>query len=264
MKTFCQVEEEARMMLPLYLRTAGNGHTQVPVSRPQGGAFHQFLYIEEGAGLFETKNGSIRLFQGTVVFTRKGFPISYRQDGDRFQTGWISFDGILSDSLLDYLHAPSFVYTSGKPVLPLMEQLCKLAARNESPERLSAVVYDLVIRFFEALRADTQTPSLLCAKAYIEQNFARDLAVSEIAEAAGISESLLFRLFRNEEHTTPVEYVRRIRIRHATQLLSHVPAIPVSQIASACGFWDVSYFCRVFRRQTGMSPGTYRSSHLPE
>ncbi len=264
MKIFCQVEEEVRTLLPLYLRTAGNGHTQAPVSRPQGGAFHQFLYIEEGVGLFETANGSIRLSQETVVFTRKYFPIAYRQDGDRFQTGWISFDGLFADSLLDYLHAPPFAYTNGKLIRPLMEQLCKLAARNESPERLSAAVYDLVIRFFETLRADTQTPALLCAKTYIEQNFARDLAVNEIAEAAGVSESLLFRLFRNEEHTTPVEYVRRIRIRHATQLLSHSPAIPISEIASRCGFWDVSYFCRVFRKQTGMSPGMYRSKHLPE
>ncbi|MBE6546518.1 MAG: helix-turn-helix domain-containing protein [Ruminococcaceae bacterium] len=263
MKIFCQVEEQARTMLPLYLRTAGNGHAQAPVCRPKGGTFHQFLCIEQGSGLFETPTDSVRLYEGTVVFTRKDVPIAYRQDGDRFQTGWISFDGMFADSLLDYLHIPPFAHVSDKSIRPLMERLCRLAARNESPERLSAAVYDLIITFFEVLRADTQTPALLCAKAYIEQNFARDLAVEEIAAAVGISESLLFRLFRSEEHTTPVEYIRRIRIRHAAQLLSHIPAIPISQIATRCGFWDTSYFCRVFRKQTGMTPGTYRSQHLP-
>ena len=264
MKLICQTDERTRTLLPLYLRTAGSHLTQRPVNRPKGGDFHQFLYIEQGDGLFETPGGNLRLSEGSAVFTRRGTPVAYRQDSDCFRTAWITMDGPFSDSLLEYLHAPPFAHIGGKAVYPLMERLCKLAARNEAPERLSAAVYDLTVTFFETLRAETQTPALLCAKSYMEQHLSRDLSVEEIARAAGISESLLFRLFRTEAHTTPVAYLQQLRIHRAMQLLTDLSAIPIFEIAAQCGFWDVSYFCRVFRKQTGMTPRVYRSKRMAE
>jgi two-component system response regulator YesN len=99
---------------------------------------------------------------------------------------------------------------------------------------------------------------LLRAKAFMEQNCHKDLSIDDVAKNVGISQSLLFRLFKVEEKRTPVEYLRALRISKAKVLLIE-DKLKIYEIANLCGFSDVAYFCKVFKSQTGVSPNTYRN-----
>ena len=52
--------------------------------------------------------------------------------------------------------------------------------------------------------------------------------------------------------------LRRIRIHHAKLLLMEAPDMSLSKIAAACGFHSTSYFGKVFRQSSGMTPQAYR------
>lgn len=95
------------------------------------------------------------------------------------------------------------------------------------------------------------------AMAYIHEHYMEPIARKEIAAHVSISARHLDRCFSDEIGITPMAYLNRFRLQHARRLLQST-ILSVSEIAAAVGFSDSSYFCRVFRRDLGMSPTDYR------
>lgn len=98
------------------------------------------------------------------------------------------------------------------------------------------------------------------ALTYIESHLAERLEVAGIARAARMSNRTLMRLFRQQLHTTVVEFVLRRRVARARTLL-HGENRSCAEIAFACGFGSVQHFNRIFRRYEGMSPSEWRANH---
>jgi transcriptional regulator GlxA family with amidase domain len=93
---------------------------------------------------------------------------------------------------------------------------------------------------------------------YIAANLTRDLSVPILAEAAGLSERTLLRVFREELETTPAEYVQRMRVDAARRRLA-AARVPVARVAAACGFANPETMRRAFQRALGVSPADYRA-----
>ncbi len=90
-----------------------------------------------------------------------------------------------------------------------------------------------------------------------------DSAVSlkQLAEQAGVGESYLSSRFKEETGQTFGCWLREKRMERARQLLLR-ENLSVAQVAEQVGILDVSYFIRIFRKQTGMTPGEYRKQEL--
>lgn len=97
------------------------------------------------------------------------------------------------------------------------------------------------------------------AMLYIHKNYAQPITRGEIARHINIAEDYLTSCFRQELGTTPIKYVQRYRILQAKKMLKET-ALTVTEIALAVGFSDSGYFSRVFHRETGLPPETYRRS----
>lgn len=82
--------------------------------------------------------------------------------------------------------------------------------------------------------------------------------LSLLAEEAGVHPAHLARTFRRHCRCSIGEYLRRLRIEHASQELQHTGA-PIAEIALRAGFFDQSHFSKVFRQQTGTSPARFRA-----
>jgi signal transduction histidine kinase/DNA-binding LacI/PurR family transcriptional regulator/AraC-like DNA-binding protein len=95
------------------------------------------------------------------------------------------------------------------------------------------------------------------AVAYLHENYSRSLSRWEIAEAVGVSEDYLSRVFSRELGLTPWDYLNRYRILQSKALLLNT-AENIGNIAHQVGFKDQSYFSRVFRKATGHSPQAFR------
>lgn len=94
---------------------------------------------------------------------------------------------------------------------------------------------------------------------YIKSNYARKLSLEEIASCVHLSGSHISGLFRKETGQTISAYINYVRIEKSKQLLKTTET-PIAQISSICGFEDQSYFSRVFKQQTGLSPRKYRDN----
>ena len=79
----------------------------------------------------------------------------------------------------------------------------------------------------------------------------------EMARSAGTSVRGLERAFDRDYGLSPRQYLRRLRMQTACQLLVSTRS-PLAQVADRCGFADQSHFNRDFKRMTGMTPRAYR------
>lgn len=95
--------------------------------------------------------------------------------------------------------------------------------------------------------------------AYIHQHFSEPISVDMLAGNVHISKRVCFRLFQEQLHMTPVEYMRSYRLRKACQLLTGSNE-SITHIAYACGLGASSYFGKVFREHYGCSPAEYRKN----
>jgi two-component system response regulator YesN len=78
-----------------------------------------------------------------------------------------------------------------------------------------------------------------------------------IADYCHISPSYLSRIFKDKKGYTITEQVNRTRIEEARHLLQ-VSNSTIEEIAKMVGFSDRSYFCKVFKKQVGLSPSDYK------
>jgi transcriptional regulator GlxA family with amidase domain len=93
--------------------------------------------------------------------------------------------------------------------------------------------------------------------AYFHQNYGSAFSRLQMAEAIGVSEDYLSRIFRQEMNISPWEYLNRYRILKAKELLRSTNDA-VKKVALRVGFTSPAYFSRVFRNVTGVSPSAYR------
>lgn len=91
---------------------------------------------------------------------------------------------------------------------------------------------------------------------YIREHFVESISVDMIAEATGFSRFYFSRQFKNITGMTVMKYVEFLRCHYAKGLLEQ--GISVSKAALECGFSDVSYFTKVFKRQYGVLPSKVR------
>ncbi len=92
------------------------------------------------------------------------------------------------------------------------------------------------------------------------RNHIQPLSTSEIACALGCNPDYLGRIFKRTYGVTVTEAIYRQRIILARQLL-HEQDLPIYETAFNCGYDDPAYFCRTFKKYTGMTPMEYRRKH---
>ena len=94
------------------------------------------------------------------------------------------------------------------------------------------------------------------AREIIEERFAEDVPLHELARLAGLSPFHLVRVFEQQFGITPHAYQTQTRVGRARGLLSGDERM--ADIAMDCGFADQAHLTRLFKRQTGVTPGKYR------
>lgn len=126
--------------------------------------------------------------------------------------------------------------------------------------RALSLVYKLLYGFIltvSRLMRSGKFQKLLPAKEYIEAHWKEKISLSALASVCNMSVTHLRHLFTDAFNTTPIEYRDSIRLLYAKDYLAE-EHYTVSEVAYKCGFDDVNYFSRFFKKHTGLSPTEYR------
>jgi AraC-like DNA-binding protein len=95
------------------------------------------------------------------------------------------------------------------------------------------------------------------AERFIWENYTRKISLQEIADASGLSAPYFSTIFKDEMGENLSNYLNRLRVEKARGMLTETEC-PLSEVASSCGFEDQSWFSKIFKSYTGISPGKYR------
>jgi signal transduction histidine kinase/DNA-binding LacI/PurR family transcriptional regulator/AraC-like DNA-binding protein len=100
------------------------------------------------------------------------------------------------------------------------------------------------------------------AVAFLNARYSGQLTRWQVAQSVNASEDYLSRVFRRELGLTPWEYLTRLRIKRAKELLMS-DADAISAVGAKVGFPDAAYFSRVFKKVTGSTPQAFREGGGP-
>jgi len=95
----------------------------------------------------------------------------------------------------------------------------------------------------------------------MESNLDEELDFESLVGASGMSASSLRRVFKEAFGCSPMSYLQKLRLKKAMLLLAD-PSKSISEVAYEVGFNGSGYFSRVFKEETGESPGDFRTRVL--
>ena len=121
-----------------------------------------------------------------------------------------------------------------------------------------AYKYDLLTRQVREGREEAGTvENLKKVLQYIGEHYSSPIRLSELAELVNMNEQYFCRYFKKNIGKTITEYINVIRVEKAATALAETED-KIIDIASACGFDNIGYFIRRFKKEKGMTPSEYR------
>ncbi|MBQ3273947.1 MAG: helix-turn-helix domain-containing protein [Christensenellaceae bacterium] len=92
---------------------------------------------------------------------------------------------------------------------------------------------------------------------YMRDNYMKKLRLDDIANYAGVSKSYISRIFKKEMGCHIIDYLNKIRVDNARVLILEKD-MSIFDVSYVCGFEEQTYFSKVFKKYTGVSPGKFR------
>jgi AraC-like DNA-binding protein len=132
----------------------------------------------------------------------------------------------------------------------------------EIEETVLAFIADMLAASYEVdlvpvtNRAHCETVRAM--QSYLNLHYAENLALSDIAAHVHYSPYLLCRIFKQQIGLTIHQYLARLRLFHALELLIAEPQLPVGDIALQLGFYSHSHFTAAFSQTFNLTPSDYR------
>lgn len=234
-------------------------------------AFRKFLSGERHITRVESSDILLLMLDGVLRFTEEGVPVELSRGEYYIQQRGLYQDGPeASDSpSYFYLHFGECVWSDAPPslsrrgsfdpeaLLPLLRELNDAETGNAPRIVKNGLLCTILTRLYQD-QARSERDMLVDHMARrLTQDLQSPPSLAELAAAFHFSENYLIRVFREATGTTPHAYVNAARIRKAKLLIS-TSNITAERVAYECGFSDYAHFYRVFRKETGYTPKTYR------
>ncbi len=137
-----------------------------------------------------------------------------------------------------------------------LEQIHNFHSADELAMWLSTIMLrfvDCVFNLTDVKHVDV----IYKAAEYVRKNYMNKITLEDVAKNVYLSPSYFSKIFKEEMKCNFNAYLNQVRIHVGKELLKN-PAIPLVDVALRVGYEDQSYFSKVFKKMTGMSPGKFR------
>lgn len=265
---FRSTPSETGRSIPFFCTEAGTFYARerFVTERSHKDAYLVF-YTLGGAGIIEQGGQSVTLGQNQALLMDCRAPQRYVTDPVRHHWYhlWAHVNGAGADAISQAMGLPKLqpVSLPLADVKPIFETIFENMRKEGYIESLTtSLAVDRLLTSI-ALAPDSrgsfvEFDAVSVARRYMEEHYAEDLHVNDVAREAAISTSQLIRLFKRQLGTTPHSYLLRYRITQAKELLAET-TLPVATIARQVGFASESNFSYRFGEMCGQSPSAYRA-----
>lgn len=230
------------------------------------------IYCVEGEGWYETEIGKFQVKRNQYFIIPENMPHCYGSSKfNPWTIYWLHFAGEKASLFVGKQNGPmeitEAVNARYQDRILLFEEIFQNLNKGFSAENLeyaNICLWHMLGSFrylsqFRTVNELKQQDSLDKSIAMMKANLETSLALSDLAEKAGLSESHFSLMFKKKTGMTPITYFSHLKIQKACQMLDF-SNFHIKEIAQHVGFDDPYYFSRVFSRIMGMSPMKYRKN----
>lgn len=243
------------------------GHDDWHPSGPDGALV---IYCTAGHGWCNLGSQRLTVNLGEVVVISSDTACSYGADeSDPWSIYWVHLQGALTRECLSALgvsnERPLLQVGNSAKLVGLFAELFDVFEESSADDSLlrgSSILQHMISIFLRAQRArrcsvPDANQRVAASVEFMKCNLARVLDIALLSDLAKVSPSHYSTLFKRQTGYSPVEYLIRLRIQAASELLDNT-SHDIKTIAARLGYKDPLYFSRVFVGVQGVSPSEYR------
>lgn len=219
------------------------------------------------AGTISVGEQSYDIPAGTLVVYRPDVPCKFTAR-DHWEYIWFHFplrshmvDEMIHEEILPGLGAVTFKYNILKTVIDELTEVCELEKIHRPGwEALALLLIESILqRFSYYCDYQRHRHRSRIEKAVILLTADKCGKIGSVAAACGMSEPLLYALFRKEMGCSPREYREQFLLRKAKSMLLN-SSKGIDEISEECGMCDRYYFSNRFKKLFGISPAAFRKN----
>jgi AraC-like DNA-binding protein len=236
---------------------------------------HALVYISHGRGSFESRQSARQPIEaGQVIFLFPGVWHRYRPDAETgWDEHWVGFNGDVARRWVKTKfftpRTPVFKPGQEEKWLTLFTELIAVIKLNRPALQqvmagFTAQLLGLLYSGQQAGLAGDDQALLIVQRAIakMQTELERGLNAQALARELNVSYSSFRHTFQQHTGSSPHQYLLELRLVRARNLLTQTTQ-SVKEISQQAGFDDEHYFCRFFKKKTGLTPGQCRSRSLP-
>lgn len=233
--------------------------------------FTELFYIVSGKGSFVLPTHEIPVQKNDLIVINPNVEHTERSNfKDSLEYIALGIEGI-SFTLTDNDPYGLFTYQDDQDdiLYYLKKLLNEVEKKDISYEHICKNIIEILIvklirsknLSIEKSEAKQLNHAIALAKYYMTQNFHNPITLDILAKVSNINKYYLVHLFKEELGMTPIAYLNDLRINEAKHLLS-TTTMTVGEISNITGFSSQSFFTQAFKRETGITPSSYRQQAL--
>lgn len=230
--------------------------------------FYSIEYVLRGRGTLKLRSRNHDLQPGSIFSYGPGVGQDIvANPADPLVKYFVDFAGTRSKEILRLCRLPSGTCAQVFPANEIQSLFDELIRRGQrgSPgsEELCAKLLECMTMEIAEARAPHEGVETLSFTTYqqchhhIEKNFQRLKSLRQISQECHVNAAYLCRLFQRYHHQSPYQYLLRLKMNQAAELL-HRPGALVKAVTGQIGLGDPFHFSRVFKSVFGLSPDAFR------
>lgn len=241
------------------------------VNRPNGRFDYQIIYISSGKGYFTINETELTAEEGSLLLYRPYELQKYHYPcGSQTQAYWVHFTGYEVSSLLEGSQFPSVMRLSSsfyQEIETLYKRIMvELQLKRSGFVPLTNLLFRQMLLLMERNQKEllenrvSGNHLILPVIEYLHAHYGDKITVELLAAKCNLS---TYRFIHNFKHFTgksPIDYLINIRINKAKELLMD-SSLSIAEIAEITGYENSLYFSRLFCKNAGMPPTSYRRQH---
>lgn len=235
--------------------------------RPKGRIDYQLIYIAKGVCYVTIDGNETAVKENSVILYPPRCPQIYCFKADTDSVSYyVHFCGTMCEKILNDLKLDEkqiILFKEKTQIEKTFEKLVrefqlKRPFYEQNCQGILLSLFSIIARSAHNISdkgVHEKTIYNICTK--MHENYMKNLSVSEYAKMIHLSADRFTHIFTQTMGISPKQYLLRIRIERATELLENTD-LTVARISELVGFSDGNYFSRLFKKYTGHSPCFYR------
>ena len=258
MTVTCLEEINPKLYTINYLQCQNGFRTKERLSR-----MPYFLYVHKGEGVFIIGETEHKCMTGDLFFCPYGVPNTIiADDNGPYLLSGIDFE--FSEDMPSLTPPAEFkehinIHNNQQFYWLTIELIKCNAIKDKQYEAYTQSLFKAWLLLVRNLSKENYNSSIAeDIVVYLSVNCGRNVSLSEIAKEFKYHPHHINRLFKNRFSTTLKQYHFELRIKKAMELLTY-SNYNISEISNICGYDNINYFSRIFKRKTSLTPSQYRN-----